>query len=157
MAKQLLIKPDKCIACRTCELVCSFSHFDEFNPRLSAVNVVNYYEDFISVPVMCLQCDEACCEKVCPVGALSRDEDGVIAKDSDKCIVCKMCVSACPLGNMSYSPLKQQVIKCDNCDGDPMCAKFCKGNAIEAVEPEEVLDRKKTVADDLKDTYREGA
>ena len=26
MGKQLMIKPEKCIGCRTCELVCSFGH-----------------------------------------------------------------------------------------------------------------------------------
>ena len=104
MAKQLVVDPKRCVSCRTCELVCSFQHHGEFNPRLSNVSVFAYEHAAVTVPVMCLQCEEACCKEVCPTGALSRNEEGVIVHDESKCIVCKMCVSACPLGNMSFSP-----------------------------------------------------
>lgn len=157
MNKQLIIKPDKCVGCRTCELVCSFGHTEQFNPCLSAVTVVDYEEAVVSIPVMCLQCDEAPCMKVCPVGAITRNAEGAVVMNPAKCIVCKMCHNACPLGNISYSPITRKVFKCDLCDGDPKCAKFCPWGAIQFVEPEEDLDRKKAVAESFKEVFGEGA
>ena len=66
MAKQLVVDPKRCVSCRTCELVCSFQHHGEFNPRLSNVSVFAYEHAAVTVPVMCLQCEEACCKEVCP-------------------------------------------------------------------------------------------
>ena len=157
MSKLLVVNPEKCAGCRTCELMCSFEHNKKFNPRLSAVTVIDYEAAQTSVPVMCMQCDEACCLKVCPVGAISRDPDGVVAMNPDKCIVCKMCVSACPLGNISYSPTAGKVFKCDLCGGDPKCVKFCSAGAIQFVDPTESPGRKKVVADHFKDVFGEEA
>lgn len=157
MSKQLVIKPEKCMGCRTCELMCSFQHHQQFNPQLSAVTVIPYEEEMVTVPMMCLQCEEASCMKVCPVGAIAQDENGAMRMNPAKCIVCKMCMHACPLGNISFSPISKKVFKCDLCDGDPQCAKFCVSGAIQYLEPEDTLERKKAVADGLKDVYREGA
>ena len=157
MSKLLVVNPEKCVSCRTCELMCSFGRVNEFNPRLSAVTVMKYEAALTSVPVMCMQCDEACCLKVCPVGAISRDESGVVSTNTDKCIVCKMCVSACPLGNISYSPSAKKVFKCDLCGGDPKCAKYCAPGAIQFVDPSEIPDRKKAVAEKFKDVFGEEA
>ncbi len=149
MAIHLVVDPKQCKACRSCELACSFGHNNEFNPRLSCVTVFHYEQASISVPVMCMQCDEAACAKVCPTGALKRNPDGVVVHDASKCLVCKMCVSACPLGNISYSPLKNKVFKCDLCDGDPLCVKFCPTSAITAVDSAEAPDKKQLMADKL--------
>ena len=155
MSKQLIVNQEKCVSCRTCELMCSFGQTQTFNPRRSAVTVINYEDEATSVPVMCMQCEEACCLKVCPVGAISRDEYGAVVMDPDKCIVCKMCMSACPLGNISFSPIAKRVFKCDLCGGEPKCAKFCPSGAIQFVDPTESLDRKKAVAESLKNVYRQ--
>ena len=157
MSKLLVVNPDKCAGCRTCELMCSFARTNTFNPRLSAVTVINYEAALTSVPVMCMQCDEACCEKVCPVGAISRNENGAVTMNPDKCIVCKMCVSVCPLGNISYSPSYRKVFKCDLCGGDPKCAKFCSSGAIQFIDPTESPDRKKAVAEKFKEVFGEEA
>jgi Fe-S-cluster-containing hydrogenase component 2 len=102
-----------------------------------------------------MQCEEACCLKVCPVGAIERDEQGAVVMNPDKCIVCKMCVSACPLGNISFSPITKKVFKCDLCGGDPMCAKYCPSEAIKFVDPTETPERKKALAGKFKEVYRE--
>ena len=155
MALQLVVDPKKCKACRSCELACSFGHNGEFNPRLSCVTIFHYEQQCISVPVTCLQCDEAACAAVCPTGALKRAADGVVLHDPAKCIVCKQCVGACPLGNISYSPLKQKVFKCDLCDGDPMCVKFCPTGAITMVDAADVPDKKQLAADKLMALFEE--
>ena len=157
MSKQLIVKPEKCVSCRTCELMCSFERTKTFNPRLSAVSVINYESAMTSVPIMCMQCEEACCQKVCPVNAITRDEQGAFVMDPDKCIVCKMCVSACPLGNISFSPITKKVFKCDLCGGEPKCAQYCPSDAIRFVDPTENPDRKKALADRFKEVFGEGA
>lgn len=150
MAKQLVVDPKRCLNCRTCELVCSFKHTKEFNPRYANVSVFQYENEAVTVPIMCMQCDESACAAVCPTNALTRNADGLIEHDASKCIVCKMCVSACPLGNVSYSPALKAIHKCDMCGGDPECAKFCPSGAILLVDPDEVSDKQQAAADRLK-------
>ena len=49
------------------------------------------------ITVSCQHCENPACAKVCPVGATYKDpETGVVRQDSDKCIGCRMCMSACP-------------------------------------------------------------
>lgn len=151
-----MVYPEKCINCRSCELACSFNKIGEFNPRESAVSVLLYEEAAIAVPVMCMQCEDAACMKVCPVGAMKRDENGAVVPDPQKCIACKMCVSACPLGNISFSSARKKIIKCNLCGGDPQCAKVCPSGAIEYIEGNTAnISKKKIVASKFKDLFTE--
>jgi ferredoxin len=43
----------------------------------------------------CIQC--GACSAVCKPGALSLSERGDLVFNREKCIVCEMCVNACPL------------------------------------------------------------
>ena len=157
LMKQLQIKPEKCIGCRTCELVCSFGHYGQFNPKMANVTVMEYEKAAVAIPVMCLQCEDACCEKVCPVHAISTDANGARVINYDKCIGCKMCMNACPLGNISFRTDLRKVFKCDLCGGEPKCAQFCPGGAITFVDPDDMKDRKKLVADKFCDVFGEEA
>ena len=145
--KHLVVRPEKCTGCRTCELMCSFGHYQQFNPRLANISILEYENPAVAVPVVCQQCEEASCMKVCPVRAISRSEQGVVEIDYARCIVCKLCKSACPMGNMSYSSRLKRVFKCDLCGGDPKCVKFCPNGAL-TVEDDDATDaRKKATAD----------
>lgn len=156
MAKVLMISPEKCIGCKSCEIICSFNKTGEFNPKHSAVTVMVYDEAQISVPVMCMQCDDAYCVKVCPVGAAAKDETGAVVIDETKCIGCKMCMCVCPLGNMSYNSVEKKMIKCNLCGGDPKCVQICPSKAIEYKEGTEAnISKKKKVADKIKNLFGE--
>ena len=154
MGKILTISPDKCINCGSCELICSFKKTGGFNPKEAAVNVLFYEKTAVSVPVMCMQCEDAACMKVCPVGAISKNENGAVVQDPERCIVCKMCISACPMGNISYSSVNRKVMKCDLCGGQPMCAKICPSGAIQYVDVTTAkINKKKAIAEKFKDLF----
>ena len=135
--KRLIVTPGRCIGCRSCELACSFAHAKKpGEPALSRIKAY-MYSDELSLVVVCLQCDDAACMKVCPSGALTRNErTGAVDWDDEKCIHCGMCQTACPFGNITIEPHTLDVLKCDLCKGDPVCAKFCPTKALEyAKEP----------------------
>lgn len=156
MSKTLVIFPERCLHCRSCELVCSFRKIGGFNPGESAVSVLFCEETAISVPVMCMQCEDPACMKVCPVGAISRDENGAVVPDPKKCIVCQMCVCACPMGNIFVSSVERKIVKCTLCGGDPGCAKICPSGAIQYLETSEAnISKKKLVAEKFKDLFAE--
>ena len=158
MTKGIVISPDKCTGCRTCELACSFIKNDSFNPKDSAISVLSYDVVGLQVPITCLQCDDPHCMTVCTANAITKDsKTGVVKVDDEKCIGCKMCVSACPFGNMTYSSRQKQVIKCDLCDGFPQCVKLCPSGAIEYKELDGPLNKRKNIADLFSDVFGEVA
>jgi Fe-S-cluster-containing hydrogenase component 2 len=129
--RKLTVNPEKCVACRTCELMCSFKHFGKFSPSLSSVKVIDNSKTLISAPAVCMQCDNADCLEACPTDAISVDGNGVVVIDLDSCIACHACVSACPYDAMKVSPADEKVFKCDLCGGDPQCVKYCNAGALE--------------------------
>jgi len=47
---------------------------------------------------------------------------------------------------MSFNGIDHKVIKCDLCDGDPQCVRFCEVHAVEFVESSDVSISKKREA-----------
>jgi len=130
----LVIEPEKCTGCKTCEAVCSLKHAGECNPSRSMVNALRFEKmgsHYYSIPVVCQQCEIPMCREVCPVNAISQDpKTGAYLVNADTCVGCRMCVIACPVGGVTVDPVTNIASKCDLCDGDPLCAKFCLPEAI---------------------------
>ena len=147
MAKILYVDHEKCTGCRLCELVCSVSHDGISNPARSRIRVLKWEAEGLYIPMTCQQCQDAPCLNVCPVKAISRDEElGRVSVDYDTCIGCRSCVSVCPFGAMNFNNTDRRVLKCDVCDGDPQCVRFCEVQAVDFIDAGEVAIKKSRVA-----------
>ena len=155
MSKTLVINPDRCTACRICEMVCSFKHHGEVNPAKSRIKVSIFPKEFFYYPNVCSQCQDAWCMNICPSGALKRNEaTGIIEVDEVPCVGCRMCMQACPFGSMGYDSEKGISEKCDLCDDDPECVRYCVYDALEYKEPEIASTHKKRLFEEkLMSTY----
>ena len=159
MAKALYIDYQKCTGCRLCELICAVQHDGISNPARSRIKVMKWEAEGLYVPMSCQQCQDAPCVNVCPVKALSRDEDlARITVDYDVCIGCRSCVAVCPFGAMSFNSIDKKVFKCDLCDGDPQCVRFCEVEAVGFVEPNEIsIHKKREAAERLSSAGKDAA
>lgn len=113
MIERMEVIPDRCRACRRCEMACIAAHHDisikeamkrrdEFVPRVQVIKA-----EGLKTSVRCHQCNPAPCCSVCPVGALEQDEEGRINMREELCIACEMCVKACPYGTISLDASRQ--------------------------------------------------
>ena len=144
MNKVLSVDYQKCTGCRLCELVCSVSHEGVSNAARSRIRIVKWEDEGQYVPMICQQCEDAPCKNVCPVGAISRDEDyGFLKVNYDICIGCRSCVTVCPFGAMNYTMIDKKVFKCDLCGGDPQCVRFCDEKAVDFIPPDRTSQKKK--------------
>lgn len=142
---RIIVDPSKCSGCRVCEAVCSLVNEGVFNPTKSRIKVIRMIKGspaglLYSVPVVCQQCEEAYCQKVCPVRAIYRNNKGALVVEGQKCIGCRLCQAACPIGAISVDPEKRIALKCDLCEkaGAPQCVKYCFDNAISLVPADRV-------------------
>ena len=135
------VSVERCIACGKCELACAFAHGSEGTPAATRINITRRGPE-LGTPVVCFQCHEAACAAVCPTNALVRSAlTGAIEHLDARCIGCRMCVAACPFGNMVWDPTYHTVAKCDLCGGDPKCVPFCPTGALTYVACEEAARR----------------
>ena len=94
----MVIDLSKCANARKCIEGCQHGHDLLPTQEWIAVHLIknNEYGDPYWFPKPCYHCDNPPCVKVCPVGATFKRTDNAVLIDSDRCIGCKFCVSACP-------------------------------------------------------------
>ena len=142
------VDPHSCVACRNCEYACAFKHTGDFNRNDSHIRVNFYPEAVVCIPWTCTHCSDAWCMEVCPADAISRNEDtGAVEIDSNRCAGCKMCMLACPSGNIHFNAGLHIAQKCDLCGGDPSCVKFCTSGALNFEEEEEAYTGRREAFD----------
>ena len=141
MTVALRIVPDKCTGCMQCELACSWSKTESFQPSASLIRVNIFDEEASYAPYTCVQCDEAWCMTVCPVNAITADPGSNAKLVIDGlCIGCHLCTLACPFGTVFTHPKTGVADKCDLCGGEPACVVSCPTAAIEFGELDRVGD-----------------
>ncbi len=165
MAEHIQVIPDKCRACRRCEVACIAAHhgmtFKEAmkhrDTLVSRVHVVKG-ENF-KTTVRCHQCDHAPCVAVCATGALQQEKNGSITVRVQLCSSCKMCIFVCPYGAISLEHIgmpdgegetmaqrarREVAVRCDMCTGwrekegkkITACMEACPVRALSMVEPD---------------------
>lgn len=96
----------KCVGCYSCMIACKQEHFlppGVFWNRLVISETGKYPVVTKQMyPVLCNHCKEAACVKVCPSGATTKREDGMVVIDYDKCVGCRYCVIACPYQQRTF-------------------------------------------------------
>ena len=157
----VLVDTTVCIGCRRCEYACRLAHnlpsepmeaYDDRSvferirrPDSSALTVVNAYpnaseeKESITVKFQCMHCDHPACVSACIVGAFSKQENGSVIWDSDRCIGCRYCMVACPFQIPAFEfekAIQPRIMKCDFCitrtrAGDvPACVEICPVEAL---------------------------
>lgn len=157
--KALMIDHEKCTGCRLCELVCAVKHDGISNPMRSRIRVMKWEQEGLYIPMSCQQCQDAPCLNGCPVNAISKNDAlNRVEVDYNVCIGCRTCVSVCPFGAMSFNTIDRKVIKCDLCDGDPQCVRFCEIKAVEYLDAGDIsIHKKKAAARRLSAASKEAA
>lgn len=104
----------------------------------------------------CFHCEEPACLDVCPVGAISKLDNGTVKLDQTKCVGCKYCNIACPFSVPKYRPNFHVSDKCTLCDdrvangGEPACVKTCPAHALTFGSRDEQLAAGKARVEELK-------
>ncbi len=144
------VRPERCYACLGCVVACAYAKLGltEDAPlrpdNLAAARLSVEAAGGYSVPLLCMQCANAPCMMVCPTGSLQRlDPQSPVSADPDRCIGCKSCVLACPVGVLSLGARNRVVQKCDLCLSRPghvpACVEACPMDALELLTLEDVI------------------
>jgi len=139
--RALLIDPDLCVGCHSCEVACkqennlpvgvNWIHVTKVGPRWVGGKL---RMDFL--PIRCMHCGKPPCLDVCPVNAITKRADGVVLLDPTICNGCKRCIEACPFGAVQFNPERSVAEKCTLCVHridkglEPSCMRHCLGRAI---------------------------
>jgi Fe-S-cluster-containing dehydrogenase component len=97
----------RCYGCYSCQVTCKAEHLTP--PGVSWARVLKgergKYPAVIrqSLPIMCMQCADPECMKVCPTGATEKRADGIVTVDKEACVGCKYCAVACPYGARNFT------------------------------------------------------
>lgn len=150
----------RCTGCKTCELACKDYH--DLPSTVAFRKVYEYagggftqnddgtwtqdtWVNYISMN--CNHCDDPACMKVCPTGAMHKDDLGFVSVDHDRCVGCKYCSMACPYHVPSFSTDLGQMRKCDGCssrvaNGErPICVDACPLYAIDFGTADEMHEK----------------
>lgn len=154
----LVINPQKCVGCHSCELNCAVAHSQSrqlfaavFETPLPQSRVkVEHYQG-TSIPLQCRHCEDAPCLKVCPTRAISKaDREEAVLIDESLCIGCKWCLLVCPFGSVSLGREGHNaVLKCDLCqeyppeNKEPACVYSCPTGALQFLTAEQYAREKR--------------
>jgi len=130
------IDPNRCIGCQACVQACSECDTHRGDSMIH-LEYVDRASATMTVPVICMHCEQPTCAEVCPADAIKRSADGVVqSARKPRCIACGNCVVACPFGVPEVYEDRLLMMKCDMCydrssvGKKPMCAAVCPSQAL---------------------------
>ena len=135
----MVVDLGKCIGCHTYSVACKAEN--EVPPAVwrSWVKIMEKgtYPDVrqASLPILCNNCENPICVRVCPTKASYQREDGIVMIDPHKCTGCKYCMAACPYQVRHINPIRRYAQKCFFCSHrvdaglQPACVESCPTGA----------------------------
>lgn len=156
---------ERCTGCKTCELACkdyknlgtdvNFRRIYEYaGGNWQIQNDGTYRQDVFAyyLSISCNHCADPACTKVCPSGAMHKNEDGFVIVNEEVCIGCRYCHMACPYDAPQYDAKKGHMTKCDGCYSrvkageKPICVEACPLRALDFAPIEELRKKYGTQA-----------
>jgi tetrathionate reductase subunit B len=135
-----LIDLTRCVGCNACVIACK----SENNVPLGVWRIwikaiekgeyPNVYKSFL--PLLCNNCENPSCVRVCPVKATYKRKDGIVDINPHRCIGCRYCIAACPYSARFLHPVLKIAKKCDWClhrienRKNPACVDACPTKAM---------------------------
>jgi len=138
--------PSKCTGCMQCMIGCAYKHYRTFDRRYALLYV---YDDpdrkgwFVNAN--CSHCVFPLCSASCPKDAIYKDDMGIVRISPLLCVGCGTCNQACPIGIPRLDEERKVYVKCDFCDGDPICVRMCSPKALQLLPRREAHDYVKTL------------
>lgn len=117
----MVMRQNLCVDCERCMEACvQTNHVPSYGYRTIILertrDIGPSKKETIFMPVLCNQCNEPPCVRVCPTVATYKDKTtGIVVMDSKKCIGCKTCMAACPYNARYFNEEIRAVDKCNFC------------------------------------------
>ena len=158
----------RCTGCKTCEMACK--DYRDLGAESMFRRVIDYEGGTWERPcaagagteagmavatgvfayhlsLACNHCGDPACTRVCPTGAMHKDDRGLVWPDERKCIGCGYCTMACPYHAPFIDQHLKKSSKCDGCRArldeglGPVCVEACPVRALECGDPAELAAR----------------
>lgn len=150
----------RCTGCKTCMLACKDYHNLSRDVAFRQIyeygggtwtrdgsgalshDCFTYY-----VSVACNHCANPACVKVCPTGAMHKDDRGLVTVDDQRCIGCGYCALSCPYRAPKVDREAGHSAKCDGCSSRleagkaPICVEACPLRALDFGDVDELRRR----------------
>ena len=108
-----------CMGCKGCEIACKVENevpLSSWRLRVKYLDVGVFPTTTRNfTPLRCNHCENAPCERVCPVSALHYLDNGIVNIDNERCIGCAGSIMACPYGAIYTDERANVADKCTFC------------------------------------------
>ena len=116
----MVIRESDCIDCELCLEACrETNHVPHDGYRTDILErriPVGENKHRAFMPILCNQCNQSPCTRVCPTGATYKDKtNGIVLMNTDTCIGCKTCMAACPYNARYFNEEVRAIDKCNFC------------------------------------------
>ncbi len=142
--KAFLVDSEKCLGCFTCAMACRNQYHQEPGIKWRDVHPLGKeaypHEERAFLSLACNHCGKPQCLVNCPVGAISKRDDGIVVQDRSKCIGCEACVVYCRYQVPKMNPVTEKAEKCNMCverqdaGRQTACILSCPVGALQLVE-----------------------